>query len=49
MYYEVHGSGEPVVLLHGAGGLSGMWHELGWVEALSQRYQVIVTDARAFG
>ena len=28
MYYEIHGAGQPLVLLHGGFGLTGMFAEL---------------------
>lgn len=48
LYYEVHGSGQPLLLLHG--GLSSgieQWHA--HIPALADRYQVIVPDARGHG
>ncbi|MBW4539698.1 MAG: alpha/beta hydrolase [Myxacorys chilensis ATA2-1-KO14] len=47
MYYEVHGSGEPVVLIHGLSMDSSTWFNQ--VSALSQKYQVIVFDNRGVG
>jgi pimeloyl-ACP methyl ester carboxylesterase len=48
MYYEVHGDGEPVLLLHG-GTTSGAesWSRV--IPALAPRYRVIVPDSRAHG
>jgi hypothetical protein len=36
MYYEIHGSGEPVVLLHGAFmAISGDWND--WIKSSPKR------------
>ena len=48
MYYEVHGSGEPVVLLHGAFmAISGDWKE--WVDELSKTRKVIAIEMQGHG
>ena len=48
MYYEVHGSGEPVVMLHGAFmGISGDWE--GWVRELSKTRKVIAIEMQGHG
>jgi pimeloyl-ACP methyl ester carboxylesterase len=48
MYYEVHGSGEPVVLLHGAYmTIPGNW--TGWIEELSKTRKVIAVEMQGHG
>jgi pimeloyl-ACP methyl ester carboxylesterase len=47
LYYEVHGQGPPVVLIHGGNLDSGMWD--GDVEHLSSRFRVITYDVRPYG
>jgi pimeloyl-ACP methyl ester carboxylesterase len=48
MYYEVHGSGEPVVLLHGAFmAISGDWEE--WVHELAKTRKVIAIEMQGHG
>jgi len=47
VYYESHGAGQPVVLVHGLGLSSDMWHYQ--VPALAERYRVITIDTRGFG
>jgi 3-oxoadipate enol-lactonase len=47
IYYEVYGSGEPLVLIHGLSMDSSTW--LNQVPVLSQKYQVIVFDNRGVG
>jgi pimeloyl-ACP methyl ester carboxylesterase len=48
MYYEVHGSGEPVVLLHGAFmAISGDWND--WINELSKTRKVIAVDMQGHG
>jgi len=47
LYYEEHGAGEPLVLLHGFGGSSQNWHP--FVADLSERYRLIVVDLRGHG
>ena len=47
VYYESHGTGQPVVLVHGLGLSSDMWHYQ--VPALAERYRVITIDNRGFG
>ena len=47
IYYQVEGSGEPVVLLHGYvvnGNMS--WRMSGVIDHLSDKYRVIVVGAR---
>ncbi len=47
MYCEMHGQGEPLVLLHGFTGSSASWGEIG--RALSKKFQVIMPDLRGHG
>jgi pimeloyl-ACP methyl ester carboxylesterase len=48
MYYEVHGSGEPVVLLHGAYmTIPGNW--TGWIGELSKTRKVIAVELQGHG
>lgn len=48
MYYEVHGSGEPVVLLHGAFmTITSNWG--GWIDELSKTRKVIAVEMQGHG
>jgi pimeloyl-ACP methyl ester carboxylesterase len=48
MYYELHGSGEPVVLLHGAFmAISGDWND--WISELSKTRKVIAVEMQGHG
>jgi pimeloyl-ACP methyl ester carboxylesterase len=48
MYYEIHGSGDPVVLLHGAFmAISGDWND--WVGELSKTRKVIAVEMQGHG
>jgi 3-oxoadipate enol-lactonase len=47
LYYEVHGNGEPVVLIHGLSMDCSTWFNQ--IPVLSQNYQVIVFDNRGVG
>src|SRR6267378_3213684 len=48
MYYEVHGSGDPVVLLHGAFmAISGDWND--WIRELSKTRKVIAIEMQGHG
>jgi pimeloyl-ACP methyl ester carboxylesterase len=49
IYYEVEGTGPPLVLAHGIGASLEDWREVGWVEPLRDRYQLILVDARGHG
>jgi pimeloyl-ACP methyl ester carboxylesterase len=49
LFYETHGSGEPLVLLHGGFGISGDFKLLFDFAELSQHYRVIVPDLRGHG
>src|SRR5215217_9413695 len=45
MYYEIHGSGEPVVLLHGAFmAISNNFHWTEWIGELSKTRKVIAIE-----
>jgi pimeloyl-ACP methyl ester carboxylesterase len=46
-YYEAHGSGDPLVLLHGGGMWGGSWEAQ--VSALAERFRVYVPDRRGHG
>lgn len=47
MYYEVHGSGRPLILLHGGLGSSGMFGEN--LRLLAKHRQVIAVDLQGHG
>ena len=47
LYYEQHGDGEPIVLLHGVGGNHASWFHQ--VVAWRRTAKVITLDARGFG
>ena len=47
MYYEIHGEGEPLVLLHGAYAPLSMWGPI--LEGLSQNHRVIAMDMQGHG
>jgi len=47
IYYEIHGKGEPLLLIMGLGGDTSRWFRV--LPILSQRYQVIVFDNRGVG
>ena len=44
LYYERHGSGFPVMMISGLGGLASFWNEQ--VAAFSKRYDCITHDSR---
>ena len=47
LYYEIHGTGEPLILLHGGLGSIGMFGET--LSALAKTRQVIGVDLQAHG
>ena len=47
MYYEIHGHGEPLVLLHGGFGMTGMFGDV--LTQLAATRQVIAADMQAHG
>jgi pimeloyl-ACP methyl ester carboxylesterase len=47
MYNEVHGQGEPLVLLHGFSGSSSLWKPQ--VSDLAKHYQLVIPDLRGHG
>lgn len=47
LYYEVHGSGPPVVFAHGAGGNTLIWWQQ--VAHFAKHYTVLTFDHRGFG
>ncbi len=47
LYYEVHGSGEPLLMIEGLGYSAWMWYKQ--IPALSQKYRVILFDNRGAG
>ncbi|MGD9590295.1 MAG: alpha/beta fold hydrolase [Pyrinomonadaceae bacterium] len=47
MYYEIHGSGEPVVMLHGAFMSITGWSD--WVNELAKTRQVIAVEMQGHG
>jgi len=48
MYYEVHGNGEPVVLLHGAF-MTIPLNWTGWIDELSKTRKVIAVELQGHG
>lgn len=47
MYFEVHGEGEPMILIHGGLGSTGMFHNI--MPLLTQNRQVITVDLQGHG
>ncbi len=47
LYYEIHGKGNPLVLLHGFTGSSADWHPL--INEWKQHFQLIIPDMRGHG
>jgi pimeloyl-ACP methyl ester carboxylesterase len=47
MYYELHGGGQPLVLLHGFGRSGAVWRP--FVADFSEHYQLIIPDLRGHG
>ncbi|OCK57813.1 alpha/beta fold hydrolase [Bradyrhizobium sp. LMTR 3] len=47
IYYEVHGSGPPLLLTHGYSSTSGMWQ--GQIAALSKHHKLVLWDMRGHG
>lgn len=48
MYYEIHGKGKPIVLLHGGAGSTEIFDDV-LLPALSKNYRVITADLQAHG
>lgn len=49
IYYEVEGTGPPLVLLHGSFGSLDDWRDFGYVAALKDHYRLILMDSRGHG
>lgn len=47
LYYEIHGSGDPLILINGLGYDLWMWHKM--VPFLAEHFQVITFDNRGVG
>ncbi len=47
IYYEIHGSGPPLILTHGYSSTSAMWKEQ--IDALSKHHKLILWDMRGHG
>ena len=47
MYYEIHGDGEPLVLLHGAFGAIDLWGPI--LSTLAEDHQVIAVELQGHG
>ena len=47
MYYEIHGSGEPLALLHGAYGTIDLWGPI--LTALAKKHRVIAVELQGHG
>ncbi|MCL7454775.1 MAG: alpha/beta hydrolase [Anaerolineae bacterium] len=47
IYYEMHGQGDPLVLIHGLGSSARDWQYQ--IEPFSQRYRVVALDVRGHG
>jgi pimeloyl-ACP methyl ester carboxylesterase len=47
LYYEVHGSGPPLILTHGYSSTSAMWQ--GQIAALSRHHKLVLWDMRGHG
>ncbi len=48
IYYEIHGNGDPIVLLHHGFGCTKMWKDI-YPPLVESGYQVIMYDRRGYG
>lgn len=48
IYYEVHGHGDPIVLLHHGFGCTRMWKDI-YTSLVEKGYRVIMYDRRGYG
>lgn len=49
IYYETEGQGDPLLLIHGMFINSSWWRDLGYVQALSDSYRLVLVDVRGHG
>jgi len=49
MYYEIHGEGEPVVLIAGLNSDHTLYQKVGIIARLAERYRVVAFDNRGVG
>ena len=49
IHYQMEGAGPPLVLHHGVTASLKRWYQCGYVEALRDRYRLILIDARGHG
>ena len=49
IYYEVEGEGLPLMLAHGGTGSLDGWRQVGYTEALRDKFRLILFDARGHG
>jgi pimeloyl-ACP methyl ester carboxylesterase len=47
--FDIEGTGPPLVLFHGSVSSSAMWRHTGYVDALKDRFRLILIDARGHG
>ena len=49
IYFEIIGSGETIVLLHGLGADHSVWSNSGWISELEKEYKLVLIDLRGCG
>jgi pimeloyl-ACP methyl ester carboxylesterase len=49
IYYEIEGSGQPLVLGHGGGDSLEMWRKAGYTDALKENFQLVLLDFPGHG
>jgi pimeloyl-ACP methyl ester carboxylesterase len=49
IYFEIHGQGHPIVLMHGFTGNLQVWKLAGYVSGLEKSHRVILIDERGHG
>jgi pimeloyl-ACP methyl ester carboxylesterase len=49
IYYELVGTGQPLILLHGSMGSTESWRTTGYTEALADAFQLVLVDLRGHG
>lgn len=49
IHYDVVGKGRPLVMLHGGAAEASTWRDAGYVDALKDRFRLILVDQRGAG